>query len=332
MASNGWQIMDKPEFKLETADDLRELITQAELIVANLRGAGPRAQTLLYLLDTIKNFFSSLEERGVDLRAEASRVEDVERLLQAKDSILVREMGAVGGLAAAREATKPSPEQWWWYLDERVAERQRQQMRRWLTIGGVVAAVLLVFSLLYTYVFPPDPKRTAVMDLTSQAENAIMEGDVATALALYRQALEVSPDDAELQTWVGVLAEMQGNEALAREAYAAAEPIAGDRATFLRLRGMVYLRLGNLDRAEADAIQSIEDDPDSVEAHFVLASVYEGRGDTPRAIEAFERTAALAEKDGNSAMVVMAKMRLGMLLQSAPMMGPAEGTPNPPSS
>lgn len=332
MAGNEFQTMDRPEFKVETADDLRELITQAELIVANLRGAGPRAQTLLYLLDAIESFFELLEQRGIDLRAEASRVEDVERLLQAKDSLLVREMSAVGGLAAARKGLKLSPEQWWWYLDERVAQRQKQQVRRWLTIGGVLAAGVLVLSLLYTYVFPPDPRRTAVAELTGKAESALMEGDGAMALAFYRQAAEVIPEDAELHAWVGVLAEAQGDEALAGEAYAAAEALAGDRGAFLRLRGMAHLRLDNLDRAEADATEALAIEPDSVESWFILASVYEGQGNVSKAVDAFEKTADLASEAGNSAMVVMAKTRLGMLLQAAPMMQPPENTPTPASA
>jgi tetratricopeptide (TPR) repeat protein len=323
------QSLAQPAFKAETADDLRELITQAELIVANLRGAGPRAQTLLFLLDAIHGLAASLSDTGVDLRAEATRIETVERILQSKDGILVREMGRLGGLARAREAVKPSLAQWWWHLDLRVAERQRQQLRQALKIGGGVVAVLLVISLLYRYVFPPDPRRVAVMDLTSQADRALEQGEPAAALARYQEAVEVMPEDPELWVWVGVLAETLGDDELAARAYATAEELVVGPARLLIARGMAWLRVGNLERAEIDAEAALEIEPDAAEGYLILASVYETRGDALQAIAALEKTAELATEANNSALIVLAKTRLGMLLQSAPMMQPTLVTPTP---
>ena len=324
-----WPNQERPAFKAEDADDLRELITQAELIVANLRGAGPRAQTLLFLMDTIQELYASLQEIGVDLRAERTRIESVERMLQSKDSILVGQMRRIGGLARAREAVKPAPAQWWWFLDVRVAERHRYQLRRWLMTGGGVAAVLLIASLVYTYVFPPDPKRVAAMEKARLAEEALTEGDVATALRHYQEAVEFTPDDAEMHIWVGVLEEKQGHDAAAAEAYARAEEIIGDRASFLAARGMNWYWLGSLDEALADAEAALAIEPDLAEGYMLLANVYEARGDIRAAIEAFEKTAELAEKANNSALIVLAKTRLGMLLQMAPVRLPQDEMPTP---
>ncbi|MDI7275775.1 MAG: tetratricopeptide repeat protein [Anaerolineae bacterium] len=313
---------EQPAFKAETADDLRELLTQAELIVANLRGAGSRAQTLLFLMDTIQGLMARLLETGVDLRAEATRIETIERLLLSKDGVLVREMQRLGGLARAREQVKPPPAQWWWYLDHRVAERQQHLLRRALVISAGIAAALLIFSLAYKYVFPPDPKQVAVMEKSSQADQAIQTGDLATALQLYREAAEIRPEDPELQIWVGVLAEKLGQVDGAAQAYGAAEAQLADRARFLMQRAMTWLRLGELDRAEADAQASLAANPDLAESYFVLGGIYEARGNVGGAVVAFEKTAELAEKANNSALIVMAKTRLGMLLQAAPLIQP----------
>lgn len=327
------QFPDRPAFRAETTDDLRELIAQAELIVANLRGAGTRALMLLFLLDTIRKLFATLQEMGVDLRAEAVRIETVERLLLAKDSVLVREMRRLGGLAKVREAAEPAPDQWWWYLDQHVAERQRQQVRRGLLICGAAAAIFLVASLLYNYVFPPDPRRVAVMEKSSQAERALMEGDLAGALALYREAAEIMPDDPEVQVWVGVLAEKLGDGETAAQAYAAAEGLSGGRARFLTLRGMTRIRMGDTEQAKADAEAALAIEPDAAETYLLLGNVYESEGDVAQAMAAFEKTAELAGQANNSALIVLAKTRLGMLLQSAPMMAPPDETPGPtPSS
>ena len=325
------QALEQPTFKAETADDLRDLITQAELIVANLRGAGPRAATLLFLLDTIQALFGRLRKTGVDLRPEATRLETIERLLEAKDSVLVREMQRSGGLAKAREALKPASARWWWFLDLRVADRRRRQLQRALLGIAGLALALGVFSLLYRYVFPPDPRRSAVLEKTSQADRALQEGDLAAATALYRQAAEIDPEDAELYVWVGVLEELQGHPEAAQEAFVGARALLNDEPRFLTSRGMVRLRVGALDQALADGQQAVAARPDDAEAHFLLGSVYEAQRDLGRAIAAFEKAASLAEQANNSALVVMAKMRMGMILQAGPGLPVPAASPTRPS-
>jgi len=130
------------------------------------------------------------------------------------------------------------------------------------------------------------------------------------------------PQDAEHWAWVGVLEEKLGHTAEAAEAFARGEQAAQSRVAFLYTRGNAYLRLGDLDKAEGDGKAALEINRDYAEAYFLLGGVYEARGDAAAAMEALEQAATLAEKAGNSALVVMAKYRLGMLMQSAPMMQP----------
>ena len=309
----------RPAFRAQTADDLRELIGQAELIVANLRGAGPKAQTLLYLLDTIHALAARLEEAGVDLRAEAVRIETVEGLLRSRDATLVREMRLLGGLAAARAAVKPAPAQWWWYLDERVAERRRSQLRRGFLIAGSVAAVVLILWGLYRFVFPPDPRRMAALDRVSRAEELVSRGDLAGAVELYRQASELTPDDPDPYVWVGVLETQLGHPEAAAQAFDRTEQLLPDRDRWLVLRGQAWLQVGRLDSALADAEAALAANPGSAEAYLLAGGVHEARGEVEPAAGAFEKAAELAEKAGNSSLVVMAKTRLAMLLQAAPM-------------
>jgi len=321
------QAPGRPVFKAQTADDLRDLIGQAELIVANLSGAGPKAQTLLCLLDTIHELMARLKETGIDLRAETVRVETVEGLLRSKDAILVREMRQVGGLAAVRNVLKPARSQWWWYLDELLAARRRRRARRWLLAAGGVVAVLLVLWSLYHFVFPPDPRRLAAMDKASQAEELVRKGELAGAVELYRQAAEITPDDAEMHVWVGVLEAQLGHAEESARAFARAEQLVPERDRYLVLRGMAWLQVGRLDSAQADGEAALAANPDNAEACLLIGGVHEARGEVAMAIEAFQKAADLAEKAGNSSLVVMAKTRLAMLLQAAPVVQPATATP-----
>jgi len=308
----------------ETAQDLRGLIGEAERLVANLRGSGPQAEALLHLLDRIHGLLANLEDTGVDLRAEMARLETVERLLEAKDVVLIGELRRAGGLAATREAAKPVPAQWWWYLDRRVAERRRQQWRRALLIAGGVAAVLFAAWAVYRYVFPPDPRRMAAMDKAGAGEQLLARGDLAGAAASYRQAAEITPEDPSLHIWIGVLEARQRHPQQAALAFARAEQLLADRTSYLVMRGMAWLQVGALDRAQADAEAALAANPDSAEAYLLLGSAFEAQGDARQAIDAFQQSAELAEKAGNSTLVVMARTRLGMLLQAGPVVAPLE--------
>ncbi len=318
MSACDWQSQARPTCGGETAEDLRALIAQAELIVANLRGAGERAATLLYLLDRMHELVAALRETGVDLRAEAVRIETVERLLQARDAVLVAEVRRLGGLSSARAALKPEPARWWWYLDECVAARRARRLRRGLFVAGGALVAALLLAGVYRLAFPPDPRRMAALDAQARAERLVDAGDLAGAASYYRRAAELLPDDPELQIWVGVLEAQQGHAEAAAAAFARAEALEPDRAQYLVARGMSWLRVGALDRAQADGEAALAAKPDSAEAYLLLGGVYEGRGDIARAIDAFERAGDLAERAGNSALTVMARSRLAMLLQAAP--------------
>lgn len=324
MSASEWQGQARPAFKAETAADLRDLIEQAERIVGNLRGAGPRAVTLLYLLDAIHDLVASLKDTGVDLRAEAARIGTVEGLLQSKDARLVAEVRRLGGLGAARKALKPEPGRWWWYLDERLAARRVRRLRRALLIAGGVVAALVLLAVGYRLLFPPDPQRMAALEKQTKAQQSLALGDLAAAADYYRQAAEAVPDEPEYHIWVGVLEQQQGDAEAAAAAFTRAEALVPDRAQYLVMRGMSWLQLGALEEAQADAEAALASEPDSAEAYLVLGGVYEIRGDTRAAIEAFEQAGNLAEAAGNSALTVMARTRLGMLLQSAPA-GPVPG-------
>jgi tetratricopeptide (TPR) repeat protein len=308
----------RPAFKAETMGDLRELLRQARSMVANLRGSGAKAQDLLSLLDAIWDLFARLENSGADLRAEATLMESVEGSLRSQGALFLRELKAVGGLAALRAAASPTRERWWWFLDEGLAEQRKGQSRRTLRTVGIVAAVLLVAVILYRFVFSSDSATTTVMEQKSQAENALTRGDLASAALAYRQAIEIEPDNPELHAWVGVLEEMQGNADAAAEAYTHAERLADSPAHYYVLRGTARSGVGALDLAIADAQVALAIDPNSVEAYLLLAGLYETQGERGNAMQALERASELAEETGNAALVAAIRVRLGMMGQQAP--------------
>ena len=81
-------------------------------------------------------------------------------------------------------------------------------------------------------------------------------------------------------------------------------------------RAPVYLAFAMYDRARADLDAVFAQDPDSPQAHYYLASLYEDQGDLTKAAQELEKVSALAEQRKQSELTAIARYRLGMLMQS----------------
>ena len=142
------------------ADRVRELLSEAETLVGNLRTIDSQALELLYMIDQIEEGIEALEAAGMDARPERVRLETVKRQLASNKRRFVSTVGSL--LPQARGERQPSEEQWWWFLDQALTEERRQRWRRILISVGVGAAVLLILGLLYEFVLaPPREQRDA---------------------------------------------------------------------------------------------------------------------------------------------------------------------------
>jgi len=306
------------EERAKSPEELRKMIRQCEVAVAQLEGSGAKALSLLKLLDEIHDLMRWLEERGADLGPEKTRRKTVEGLLRSKAGALVREVKAAGGLARARQEVNPDESRWWWYLDRTVVEQRRRAMLRWLAIGGAVVALLVVAGFAYRTFLAPSPEEQMLQWHLAQAAQLQEEGDLAGALAEYEAARSLAPDRPEIHLWLGVLYEEEGKDEEAAAAFAQARELMGDEVEFLVQRGMIYGQMDKVEAALADAEAALALDPKSAMAHLLLGSVYEAQGKIPEAVREFERAAQLAQQADNSELFVQARMRASLLLQRAP--------------
>jgi tetratricopeptide (TPR) repeat protein len=299
-----------------TPDDLRAGIRQAELFVANIRAHTSAEDLIGFLrrLDELTNQYEELDQKGVDLRAEATRLETVHRTLEEKDRIVVRALGP-RGLYLAREKLHPPPDRPWWYLDQRVAQRSARKLKRlaWaLSIGAIVLALL---AALYVRFLRPDEATRQRLEYVFSGESSIQSGEYAAALEAYQRALEVAPDDPEINLMIGVLYEALGQLEKAHVPYQRAEELYGSRVTLLSMRAQQYNTLGWYERAETDALEAIELDEQYAIAYCSLGSAYDGQGLVPSAIGAFQACADLAREQGQNELYVIATTRLAYLMQ-----------------
>jgi hypothetical protein len=300
-----------------TADDLRSDLRQAELSVANIqRDTSPdKVVDLMRLLDTIAVQYAQLVQRGVDLRAERSRLDTVLNILESKDRIVVHTLASRGGLPQVRAKVGPPADHQWWYLDQRVAQRRAMRFRR-LGWGSLIAIIVLaILAVLYVRFLRPDEVTRQRIAFTFDGEAAAQRGEFDAALEAYSRALELAPDDAEIQMMVGVMHEALGQIDQARAAYTQAEALYDSRVAFLAMRAQRYSALGWFEQAEADALEAIELDDEYAISFCSLGSAYEGQERIAEAIAAFRACADLAREQEQNELYVIATTRLAYLMQ-----------------
>jgi tetratricopeptide (TPR) repeat protein len=305
------------------ADELRERLTACEKGIANLRGSGTRARTLLEDLDRIAELWPVLEAAGVDLRPEAGRWETVQASTKRVARRLLKELRASGGLAAVRAEQHPDGQcAWWWRLDEMVAqENKRRALRTGLSAATIVAAVLAAYFL-FRLLFPVDPNLEAAMDLQSAGELKIQESnDFAGALDDFKAATTYLPNDAETWMRLGVVQEALGDQMATAESYGRARALVSSDEDFQFTRASVYFTLGLMDKARRDAEANVAAAPENPYGYYLLSSIYETLGRGPEALKAVQRAAELAEAQNQTQLSAMARYRMAMMMQQAQQQG-----------
>lgn len=307
------------------ADEVRRLLDSAEGLLPLMRGRPSVVSQLLEMFDQLDARIPALEQQGVDMRGEQGRWEALQRALRTRARWAV---SAIDSWPAARQQTQPQPGQWWWRLDETLAAERRRAWLRGAAMVLLIVTVGFVAVRIFRIYFPVDPNVAAANDRRLQAERHVREGDWAGAFAMYEQATQFAPDDPMLYLWLGVLSEQMGQPEQAEPWYEKARPLLHDAARFHVERGFFYLQANRPADGEREARAALALDDQSAVGYYVLASALEMQKQTDAAIEAYKMTASLAEgKDAD--LTALARVHMGLLLQSAPFEDLNALTPTP---
>jgi len=313
MAKSPYYVERKP---LTRADELRDQIDEIEAMIGRLGyGLGREALAIPALFDSTSTSLAAFQAEGQSMRAEEARLGTVSARFSRKATVFLREIGGVKVLEDARRTRQPDPERWWWFADQLVANRRRDRIRRLLRLGAGVAVVLLVLFVLYQRFLAPDPATRQRFEHQHNAENLVIEGDIAGALSEVEQALAVAPGDPYMAVFKGALQQELGQGAASGETFAAAEAAFGNREDFLLARAQTYLLLDQPGTAVADAQEAVELNPESAAGYMLLGRAYEYMEDYVEAMFAYEQAIDLAEAQGDFQLVGTARVNVGMLMQ-----------------
>jgi cytochrome c-type biogenesis protein CcmH/NrfG len=305
------------EPNIETASPLaqvRALLTDLERQLVVMQETPSGARDVIVGVDAAEQMLAGLSQPGVDLRAEENRLDFVRRRLTGGAPGVARLVQA----ANLADDLRDSPT--WRAIQAAQAAQARGRLRRLLFIGVPLLALFLTIIVL-NLLFPAPPRANLTL-----ASRQLEQGQIDQALATARAEAARVPTDPEPHLLIGAIATQQGNTAEAETAWAEARRLMADDTQFFFQRGTALLELGLPDAAEADARQLITNEATAAPGYLLLGGVEETRGRVPEAVAAFEEAARIAATQNNAQLEVIAKTRIGILMQQAPMLAPTPGT------
>jgi tetratricopeptide (TPR) repeat protein len=298
------------------ADRVRQLLSQAEKDVSNLRGAGSDPLQLLHAFDQIEDGLSHLERRDVDVRVERTNFEAIQRQLRDRKRRFLKEAG--GTLQEERRRIEPARSRWWWYLDQAAAKERWRRLRRLGTGGATVLALLAVAWLAYKRFLAPPPEVGQAYRQMELGRRQVEEEDFRGALTAFKAASELTPDDPEPWLWKGVIHDKLNGSGAAQNAFEIARRLYDTPFDFILNRGRVYFQAGDVEQAEADVETAMQLNPDSGWCYYLRAGIAVRNGDPGAALDDLNRATTLAEENGDAQLQALANTQIAGLMKRLP--------------
>ncbi|HSV86654.1 MAG TPA: hypothetical protein VLH85_08760, partial [Levilinea sp.] len=240
------------------------VLDQIEARLGKIAAGSPdQGIPLLVELDEVYHRLDNYTGDPDSIKAEKTQFDYVQATIRANLGSLLRQVGGATRLKAMRTQRKPAPERWWWRLDELVAQQQHRLIQRagFTTAGILVVAVLL--GVIYQAFLAPDAETVARLRHQRQAETALMQGDIETALTEIDRALLYDPDNLELLLMQAIAQQLTGQDRTAAANFAHLETQFGSREEFLVQRALYYNQFARPDLALADAKAVLAINPNS---------------------------------------------------------------------
>lgn len=301
------------------ADALREAMGRAERQI--IQPNRENIESLLLTFDQIEQMVNGFSEGDIDLRSELARWEALQNRIRNNPGVIARAARAVGGLQQLR-AKHPPASGMWWRADELHATQTRQTLQRTLLTLVTIVVVLVGGWQLVNFFFPPDPTAVVMLETSNRIEDAISKDDLPLARQYVDETLQTNPDAPEMLIWSIVLAEKMNDTVRATSDLEHSKEVFADQLPeFWVMLGNQRFQLGDLEGAEAAANEAIAINDREPQIYLLLASIAETRGQVDVAIRYFEQTYELS--DSNPQLQVVARYRMGQLMQQAPMLNPS---------
>lgn len=299
-----------------TIDDLRNALADAERALVAMRSDPKQAAQLIRLYDTIVEQISTLKAQDYDLRPEESRLESIDARMQREARYIAKRVRASGEVETLANSTG------WRELTEIADAEVQGQIKRSVTIAGVLGAIFILLFVVLPWLFPAPPRAN-----TTTISQYAMEQNFAEALPFAEAQAQEVPSDPDIWIWLGALYQREGRDADAEAAWAKGLELTNE-VDFHNTRGIVLMQTGNFVGAEADAQFLIKTGEFAANGYYLLGQSQSSQNNYQEALAAFEEAARLGEETDNATIVVAAKLEMQHLMQRGPAIG-ITPTPTP---
>jgi len=277
---------------------LRQALDVAEPLALVFHERAGEALRFLTLLDHIHALAAQCTQAGLDIASEQVRI-------VALNARALRDANRF--MQAYGDTPIPATSYFGPQLRDLALQRQKNRRRSIITTIAILLTVIGIIAVV-VWTTPESPNTTLIL-------NAVISGDHAKALQVAQAQARQFPTDSETLVWLSVLSAHQGDANAAQTAWHTAQINTETPESLIYLRGNDLLLVGQYDQASADA-QTLQANPSTrPEGLFLAAGVAEAQGDVKTAIELMRQTADAAEAAGRGEFAVMARIRMGGLMQ-----------------
>jgi superkiller protein 3 len=183
--------------------------------------------------------------------------------------------------------------------------------------GGIAAGILVAAYIVMVKVFPKPQPATIYQE---EGSKLYREGRIDDAIQAYKKALKLNPEDGSTSLMLGIIYEDKRAVEKAAHYFKKGESLYPHKIDFYNARGMVYFQGGKLDKAATDVKEALKIDPKNPLSLFLLGNIYEAEGNFAEAVTQYQIVSNM--KNAPAQLVVMARFKMGMMMQRAPLRSP----------
>jgi tetratricopeptide (TPR) repeat protein len=299
------------------ATELREKLSKLEDGAGQLKVRRDTVIALLKLRDEVEEGLQKLQEQGLNITPERTRLETVDGNFKLNSRLIAKTFAKEKELVEARRAQDPEKKYWWWWTGQYANERKRKR-----TIIAVIAIVVLAAAgitgkVMYDRISAADPKNVAFNENIALAEKSLPDGQYEVTVEYYKLAEATGkPLSAESLAIMSVLYEAIGDTTNADQYRVLTRDASKSEALYTTYLARAHMRgTKDYDTALETVNEAIALQPDLPYAYYVRAEIEEKMGQPEPAVADLTKASELATAQKDTDMSVMADQRKSRLLR-----------------
>jgi len=299
--------LEKLRIELE---ELQKIV--GNIIVPNPSDISENCEKFVLKRQKVEELVEELKNIGVAIDPELVRLTEIDTEIKKNLNVMYKGLKKSEIL---KEKVKYPTSNWWWYIPEIVEANRKKRLKRRILVLGISGIIILGIVLFAKFYKTPDEE---VLEAVSQSYKYLEKKDLDSAEKVLRDILEKYPNNIEPWISLGIILEEEGKLKESEACFNKAKNLCKDDIEFYLARAIEYTKVSKVEDAEKELKKVLSIEKDNAEALYLLAGIYEEKGNINEAIKLYKRIEELGDKV-DPQILVMSKVRMGVLLQRLPL-------------